>query len=319
VWYEKGGHWVMAVYDEFEKKQGIAFYTSPDLKEWTFASRIEGFFECPDLFKMPVLSLEQVKDNSKWTVVGSRWVLYAADGKYLLGEFDGKTFKPDFKEKKQLWYGRFYAAQTFDSPPLHKREKGADPEVFTRRVQIGWAQGVTFPGTPFNQQMTVPVELGLRARIGDRDQGLRLDAGPVVEALALRDGKPVFEVKRSAPRDCKERLTLADELDAFEANFHIATADIDFTLDLRGTKLDYDARKGTLTCKDVTAPVPNGSVDLQVLVDRGSVEVFANGGLVAMSIAAIPDEKNRKLELIPQGEITIISAEVYRLKSAWEK
>ena len=31
----------MAVYTEADKKQWIAFYTSPDLKEWKFASRIE--------------------------------------------------------------------------------------------------------------------------------------------------------------------------------------------------------------------------------------------------------------------------------------
>ncbi len=54
VWYEKGKHWVMAVYDEHDKKQWIAFHTSPDLKTWTFASRIEGFYECPDLFEMPL-------------------------------------------------------------------------------------------------------------------------------------------------------------------------------------------------------------------------------------------------------------------------
>jgi fructan beta-fructosidase len=56
-------------------------------------------------------------------------------------------------------------------------------------------------------------------------------------------------------------------------------------------------------------------------VDRGSVEVFAEGGRVAMSVAAIPDEKNRKLELIPQGGTVRIfpGAWVYKMKSAWEK
>ena len=54
VWYGPGRHWVMAVYDETGGRQGIAFYTSPDLKHWTFQSKIEGFFECPDLFELPV-------------------------------------------------------------------------------------------------------------------------------------------------------------------------------------------------------------------------------------------------------------------------
>jgi len=35
-------------------KRWIAFYTSPDLKQWKFESRIEGFYECPDLFELPV-------------------------------------------------------------------------------------------------------------------------------------------------------------------------------------------------------------------------------------------------------------------------
>ena len=63
--------------------------------------------------------------GSKW--VTEKWVLYAADGKYLIGDFDGKEFKPDFKEKKQLWYGRFYAAQSFDNraPGLRVYQGGA--------------------------------------------------------------------------------------------------------------------------------------------------------------------------------------------------
>ena len=41
-----------------------------------------------------------------------KWVLYAADGKYLIGNFDGKEFHPD-GDKQQVWFGNFYAAQSF--------------------------------------------------------------------------------------------------------------------------------------------------------------------------------------------------------------
>ena len=54
LWHAPTKRWVMAVYDEADGKRWIAFYTSPDLKIWQFASRIEGFFECPDLFEMPI-------------------------------------------------------------------------------------------------------------------------------------------------------------------------------------------------------------------------------------------------------------------------
>jgi fructan beta-fructosidase len=235
-------------------------------------------------------------------------VLYAADGKYLLGDFDGKEFKPDFKEKKQLWYGKFYAAQTFDVPP----PVGPRP---ARRVQIGWGQGITFPGMPFNQQMTIPVELRLAA--ATNGDGVQLVALPVRELQSLRDAdNPVAPVRELRT---KEPVTLADDLDAFEMT--LTPSDTPFVLDLRGTKLGYDADKKTLTCNGVTAPVerPQGVLLIHLFVDRGSVEVFANSGRVAMSVAAIPDEKNRKVQLIPQGMIAVHSASVYRMKSAWEK
>ncbi len=322
VWYEKGKHWVMAVYDEFEKKQWIAFYTSPDLKTWTFASRIEGFFECPDLFPLDPADPSKIATKEKW-------VLYAADGKYLVGEFDGKEFKPDFKEKKQLWFGNFYAAQTFDNAPK-LTGPGFSMVERHRRVQIGWANGVTFPGMPFNQQMTVPVELTLR----DEKDGPRLLARPVSSQESLRDFKPandkpfVGEVWLTDAKTGQLRKTVAEGLDAFDmvaalkleptANAKQSTV----AFSLRGTELLYDLTKKTLTCKGVSAPVPlhGGKLILHVLVDRGSVEVFADGGRVAMSIAAIPGEKNSKLEISASGtDLAIETLEVWRMQSAWEK
>ena len=54
LWHAPTRRWVMALYDEYDKKQWIAFYTSPDLRKWEFASRIEGFYECPDIFELPI-------------------------------------------------------------------------------------------------------------------------------------------------------------------------------------------------------------------------------------------------------------------------
>src|SRR5262249_61286 len=102
LWHAASKRWVMAVYDEADGKRWIAFYTSPDLKIWEFASRIEGFYECPDLF--------EITSDDDETL--ARWVLYAADGKYVLGKFDGRVFTPE-GDKQQLWHGNFYAAQTF--------------------------------------------------------------------------------------------------------------------------------------------------------------------------------------------------------------
>ena len=77
------------------------------------------------------------------------------------------------KEKLQVWYGNFYAAQSFSNTPDQ------------RRIQIGWANAAAFPGMPFNQQMTIPVELTLRSA----DDGLRLFAQPVRELRSLRGRK----------------------------------------------------------------------------------------------------------------------------------
>ncbi|MHC4252367.1 MAG: GH32 C-terminal domain-containing protein, partial [Planctomycetota bacterium] len=78
VWYAPGGHWVMAVYDERDESRAIAFYSSPDLKSWNFRSRIEGYYECPELFELPV----DGGGGGEGGEGGTRWILYSGDGDY---------------------------------------------------------------------------------------------------------------------------------------------------------------------------------------------------------------------------------------------
>ncbi|HEY4309818.1 MAG TPA: glycoside hydrolase family 32 protein [Pirellulales bacterium] len=291
VWHAPTKRWVMAIYDETDSKRWIAFYTSSDLKIWEFASRIEGFFECPDLF--------EIASDDDETV--ARWVLYGADGKYVLGQFDGRVFTPD-TEKQQLWHGNFYAAQTFSDAPDN------------RRVQIGWGQGITFPGMPFNQQMTVPVELTLRST----SAGPRLFAWPVDELESLRSTLHAFGDVRVSP-DENPLEDITGELFDIEAEIDLGDVhECGFTV--RGVPVTYNVERHELSCGAHKAPLlpADNVIRVRLLADRGSIEIFGNSGEMALSSAAAPAAENRTLAFFTRGgRARLRSVTVYELRSAW--
>lgn len=291
LWHEPTTRWVMAVYDEGEKRQSIDFYSSPDLKAWTYESRIDGFFECPDLFELSVNADPQQK----------LWVLYAADGAYRLGHFDGHTFTPQ-TEKLRLWYGDLYAAQTFSNTPDG------------RRIQIGWGR-IAFPGMPFNQQMTIPCELTLRKT----EEGVRMFAQPVTELDSLRESTRSFKDVELRP---KQNLFDGIAGDTLRIRLEAEVpSDATLTLNVRGLPIVYDAAKNRITCGDLMAPLAplNGAIRLDVMVDRGSVEVFGNDGRLAISRAMPAAGADRAVSLVAAGgPARIRSASVQSLRSAWK-
>jgi fructan beta-fructosidase len=93
-WHPGSGKWVMtlAVLDRIE------FYSSPNLKNWTFESDFGrgigaqgGVWECPDLFPLKV----QGREESQWVLMVSLNPGSPSGGsgtQYFLGNFDGKRF-----------------------------------------------------------------------------------------------------------------------------------------------------------------------------------------------------------------------------------
>jgi len=294
IWYAPGKHWVMAVFDQQGRSRGIAFYTSTNLKNWRRTSRINGYYECPEIFE---IALDGKADTTKW-------VVYAANGDYAVGEFDGKTFTPDGPKHPFNRGNCFYASQTFNNIPT------ADG----RRIQIAWGR-INTPGMPFNQCMLFPVELTLRTT----NDGPRLFAMPVREIEKLHGKKHEFR-GLAIPAGVNAVAGADTELMDISATIDLGQAG-EVGLVVRGTPVTYNVAKRAITCKGKTAPLecPGGKLSLRVLVDRNSIEIFADDGRVYMPIGVILPENDRSLKTYAKGGgAKAADLTIRELHSAWE-
>ncbi len=285
---ELGGHWVMVVYDERPPYgRNLAFYTSTNLTDWTHRSNLAGYFECPELFKLPVDA------DAEHT----RWVVFGADAKYAIGDFDGKAFTADHEDKHQVHWGAYYASQTFDNAPDG------------RRIQIGWAR-VPSPG-PYNQHFTFPHEMTLR-NTGD---GIRMFAEPITEIGRLRVESHEAGEAALAPGRAVEVPVGSDLLDA---TFEIEPGDAkSIRFDLPGRSVTYDADAGKLDGAPL-AP-QNGRIRVRVLADRLLTEIIGNHGRVYITTGGKPQPEGGKIAVTAEGgDAKLVSLEAYELRSIWQ-
>jgi sucrose-6-phosphate hydrolase SacC (GH32 family) len=300
-WYEPGKHWVMVLYAGLPQQAGrkggerntIQILTSPDLKAWTRASEVEGFFECPDLFPLAV-------DGDAKNV---KWVLTAASSEYMVGRFDGKTFTPETPKLKGHQGKGFYAAQTFSDIPASDG----------RRIMIGWLQTPS-PGMPFNQSMSVPLELKLVAT----PEGPRLSFMPVKELESLRDSsKKVGPVELKPGEDALAGMK-GDLLD-IRLEFEPPAAGSALELNVHGAVIRYEDGQIVVNGHEAAAPARGGKQRLTVLVDRNSLETFASDGLAYVPFPFIAKDGDQSVRLVAHGAaVKVDSAEVHALKSAWD-
>jgi fructan beta-fructosidase len=289
IWYEPGKHWVMAVYTEQENSRAIAFYTSSNLKDWEYQSRLDGYYECPEIFELPV-------DGDP---ANTRWVVFAADAKYAVGRFDGKAFTPEHEGKHQVHWGAYYASQTFSGTPDG------------RRIQIGWGR-IDMEGMPFNQMMTFPCRLTLHSTA----EGIRMRAAPVKEIELLHHRKHALNPMQVEP-GASVSVATSGRLFDIRAEFEVGQAKA-FGLQIGDTKVIYDAAKADLMGMPLKPEA--GKIRLQILVDRPSLEICGNDGCVYQTRAFRSDSEIDTIQVFAhEAPVQVNSLEVYELNSIWSK
>jgi len=288
IWYAPGKHWVMAVFDESkENGANVAFYTSKDLKEWEVQSHLKGYFECPEIFELPVDGDEN----------NTRWVVFAADARYAIGKFDGKIFTPAHEGKHRVHYGSYYASQTFSNPPDG------------RRIQIGWAQ-LAMPGMPFNQAFTFPHRLTLRTT----PDGIRMFAEPIKEIAKLRKTTHTVGSADLAP-DAPKTVATSGELFEIRAEFAVGQAKA-VGLDIGGNRVTFDVASSKLNGADMK-PVA-GKVTMQVIVDRPMIEICGNDGAVYITSGRGKRGDVSAIKAFGEGgSAKLLDLKVHELNSIW--
>lgn len=305
IWHEPSQKYVMVLYrktSEEERSKGVSFYTSENLVDWEYKSHIFGFYECPDLIPM------QVSNRPEET----KWVLFDGDGSYLIGNFDGEEFSPETAKMKSDFGKNYYATQTWSNIP----------EDDGRVIQIAWMRGGNFPDMPFNGQMTFPTELELTKF----NFGYKLTRKPISEIELLHGKHHKWQnetlipginqnIVKKVKGDC---LHIVGEFDLKTCNnfgFFIR-----HSKKTAGTELLYDVKRGTLSLLGTTAPLQpiDNKITLEILVDRASVEVFANGGQTVISNNFTPEDGAEDLVLFSSGgEVVVDKLDIFVVESAW--
>lgn len=268
--------------------QELRFYSSNNLKEWTFESAFgEGYgnhggvWECPDLLKM---------SNGKWILIcninpGGPFGGNATQ--YFTGSFDGHRFVCDTKPEVTKWldYGKdHYATVSFSNTPDG------------RHVALPWMSNWQYA----NQ---VPTKQYRSANGIPRDLGVFSYQGQTYVSV-----KPSPEVYAAFSTETVSKLPSAAYLEVLNLK---SNATITLSND-KGERvvMVYDAKKGTFSMdrnnsgktdfsddfKAVTiAPIFGAMRGLHIFLDKSSIEAFDIDGKTAMTNTVYPSVPYSKI------------------------
>ena len=296
IWHAPSHRWIMPLF--LNGPRGFALFNSPDLKHWSQLQELHfpQSQECPNFFPLPL--------HGKAGEV--RWIFTGADSQYLIGQFDGRRFTPQSGPFAMDTGNSFYAAQVYNNIPVRQN----------RTIQIGWMRGGSYPGMPFNQQLSFPCALTLR----NTPDGLRVCREPVHEIEHLwRQAHhfgpfTLYQRRHNFPEVTGNQLDIAAQIQA-------GTAKV-VALEVAGQIIEVHFATRQISALGAKASIvgftPTSPLRLRILVDRMSIEVFAPDHAVSMSSCYLPPAEKSSLACYCRGgQATLASLTVREVASAW--
>jgi fructan beta-fructosidase len=324
-WYQPAKKWIMAL----ATLDRITFYSSKNLKTWTKESEFGlhagahgGVWECPDIFPL--------KYNGEMI-----WVLIVSinpggpnggsASQYFTGKFNGKTFTPFDTDTKWIDYGPDdYAGVTWSN-------------TGERKIFLGWMSNWQYatvvPTKIWRSAMTVPRNLGLEKIEGK----YYVTSQPVNELNDLN----VSDVKLQSLKAHRFDLTTKTGELSVPARLKFYSDKIeDFSITLSNSNhekliLGYD--KGTnnyyidrtssgktdfeknFAARLVAPRISNSpNMDMILIIDKSSVEMFADKGLTNMTAIFFPDQPYSRI-VFNSEHCKIQNLQYHELKSIWNQ
>jgi len=277
----------------FESAEGL---------NWTKKTEFNYKFGLPCFTELP---LEGMPDST-------RWILLTEKGTYAICNFnDGKI--------------------EFASPVLkfdEGRKTGGSicfyDALKNRHILISELQSEQHPDLPANGQFSFPKEI----KLIKTNSGIEIIKKPIDEIKNLYLKNYQWQNEKIYPGINNNILARIRE-----TSFHLKGV-IDLKncdqfgffvrsdKDRNGTEINYSVSRQQLTalnCKVNFKPV-NNKIDIEILVDRSSIEIFIDGGRYSISSSFLPGQDKIRCELYTiGGEIVVDSLEVNTLKSIWRQ
>ena len=326
MWYAPGKKWIMTL----ATKDRISFFSSPDLKNWVKESEFGetlgahgGVWECPDLIPFH-------------TNGDSTWVLFVSINpggpnggsatQYFTGSFDGKNFKPDFTETRWLDYGPDnYAGVTWSN-------------VGERKLFLGWMSnwlyGQQVPTFPWRSAMTIPRDLYVQ-KIGEK---VMVCSRPSPEMDSLNEKEIVWtNVDASAfelaAEDSKlqgpARIRLKTlKKESYEVTLSNAMGEkLIVGFDKKANQYFIDReRSGKVDFVKgfggkFTAPRASlaDSLEMELVIDNSSIEMFADGGSTVMTAVFFPTKPYSDLVISSKEGLKLSRLTFQGMRSIWKQ
>jgi fructan beta-fructosidase len=325
MWYEPAKKWIMTL----ATKNKVTFYSSPDLKSWKKESEFGensgahgGVWECPDLFAL------DDHGNKVWVLIvniNPGAPNLGSGTQYFVGSFDGKKFASLHAGTKWLDYGPDdYAGVTWSN-------------TRNRKVFLGWMSNWLYanlvPTIKWRNAMTLPRELSIK-HVGDE---VFVVSRPVKELDKIEEKRRI-----SSEVMVTKSLDITKETDnvKFPCRLNLSLETIkDFSVILSNNigeelVIGFDKKKNqfyidrtrsgkTNFQKDFagksTAPrfINSQKLNLSLIFDESSVELFGDDGLTVMTSIFFPDKPYDKMKISSPGSLLIKKLEYLELLSIW--